>query len=136
MKNITLIFILFVFSCQSDKRSEVAELKNVVIAIHDEVMPKIGELRRIRRDLMLQADSLKMSDSTGSAALLIAADEIASANEGMMDWMRNYDPEFEGSDEEVKAYFEDQKIAIQKVKKNMESSLADGKRVAAMYKIK
>ncbi|MBC6410872.1 MAG: hypothetical protein GDA42_10540 [Ekhidna sp.] len=136
MKNITLIFILFVFSCQSDKRSEVAELKNVVIAIHDEVMPKIGELRRIRRDLMLQADSLKMSDSTGSAALLIAADEIASANEGMMDWMRNYDPEFEGSDEEVKAYFEDQKIAIQKVKKNMESSLADGKRVAAVYKIK
>ncbi|MBC6426157.1 MAG: hypothetical protein GDA51_06750 [Ekhidna sp.] len=136
MKNITLIFILFVFSCQSDKRSEVAELKNVVIAIHDEVMPKIGELRRIRRDLMLQADSLKMSDSTGAAALLIAADEIASANEGMMDWMRNYDPEFEGSDEEVKAYFEDQKIAIQKVKKNMESSLADGKKVAAVYKIK
>jgi len=127
MKTIILIFVLFVFSCQQGKKSEVAELKDAVMAIHDESMPKMGELRKIRRNLMLQADSLKVSDSTRAVVLLVTAEEIAAANEGMMDWMRNYEPEYTGTKEEILFYLGEQRKSIQKVKEDMEKSLIKGK---------
>ncbi len=96
------------------------------MAIHDEVMPKMGELRRTRKDLLLQADSLMESNPDRAAMLTTVADEIGNANEGMMQWMRAYEPEFEGTDEEIKQYLEDQKVAIQKVKDEMIESLKKG----------
>ena len=137
----TLLIWLVFFSCQSgrndskevNKKTSTVSLRSEILAIHDEVMPKMGELRKTKKNLMIWADSLKKSDSTGAATLLITADEIASANEGMMDWMRNYEPAYEGTEEEVLSYLEEQKKSIQRVKENMESSLTNGRRVAATY---
>ncbi len=99
------------------------------MSIHDEVMPKIGDLRRARKDLLLQADSLMESNPDRAAMLTTVADDIADASEGMMQWMRAYEPDFEGSEEEIRQYFKDQKKAIQEVKERMNSSLAKGKEV-------
>lgn len=130
MKNLLLLTtLIFLVACGPSKKDELNQLKDEVIAIHDEVMPKMGELRNVRKQLMLQADSLMESDSVRAAVLTTAANDIAAANEGMMQWMRNYEPEFEGTDEEIKQYLEDQKIAIQKVKDNMLGSVAKGKEV-------
>ena len=76
---------------------------------------------------MLQADSLKVSDSTRAVVLLVTAEEIAAANEGMMDWMRNYEPEYTGTKEEILFYLGEQRKSIQKVKEDMEKSLIKGK---------
>ena len=137
MKNITLLSLLFAiaFACTSNNQSgnesasgEVSldSLKSEVLSIHDEVMPKMGDLRRARKTLMLWADSLVTIDSTKANMLSTMAEDIANANESMMVWMRAYEPDFEGTDEEVRAYLEAQKESIQKVKDDMESSLANG----------
>ena len=116
------------WSCQSNNNESAILLrKDSVMAVHDEVMPKMGELRRTRKDLMLQADSIIGSDSLKATALSEAANEIATANENMMIWMRNYQDDYEGTDEEVLAYLKEQMVAIQKVKDDMEASLAKGK---------
>lgn len=129
MKKILLMLLVFVFSCQSPNDGQVEDLKKEVMALHDEVMPKMGELRRTRKDLMLQADSLMQSDPERAAMLTTVSNNIADANEGMMDWMRNYEPAFEGTEDEIMIYLEEQKKSIQKVKEAMESSLAKGQEV-------
>jgi hypothetical protein len=130
MKNLLLLTTLFFLAaCGPSQKEELQTLKDEVIGIHDEVMPKMGELRRTRKDLLLQADSLMESDPDRAAMLTTVADEIADANESMMEWMRAFEPEFEGTDEEIRQYLEDQKIAIQEVKENMNGALAKGKDV-------
>lgn len=130
MKNLTLLTaIILLAACGPSKKEELQTLKGEVMAIHDEVMPKMGDLRRARKDLLLQADSLMEGNPDRAAMLTTVADEIGEANESMMQWMRNYEPEFEGTDEEIKQYLEDQKKAIQQVKENMLGSLAKGKEI-------
>lgn len=129
MKNLTLLTLALLAACGPSKKEELQTLKDEVIGIHDEVMPKMGELRRARKDLLLQADSLMKTNPERAAMLTTVADEIGSANESMMQWMRAFEPEFEGADEEVMQYLKDQKVAIQKVKEDMNASLVKGKEV-------
>ncbi|MEQ9402991.1 MAG: hypothetical protein RIM99_05355 [Cyclobacteriaceae bacterium] len=127
-----LLFIpLLIIACQTSKNEEVdlAALKDEVLEIHDEVMPKMGDLRRARKELMLLADSIQTIDSARAAELLIASDSIDMANEGMMNWMRNYEPTFEGTDEEILEYLTNQKEAIVEVKIKMITSLEIGKKL-------
>ena len=127
MKKFCILLLVAMFSCQPSGESELKVLKDEVMAIHDEVMPQMGDLRRTRKDLMLQADSLMASDSVRATELNDLASKIEGANEGMMQWMRAYEPDFAGSDEEIKNYLEAQKQSIEKVRDEMKKSLADGK---------
>ena len=43
-----------------------------------------------------------------------------------MVWMRNFDPNFEGSDEELLKYLTDQKTSIEEVSRKMNESLQKG----------
>ncbi len=49
-----LIIILGIFitaSCSNKKKDSVASLKEEVMALHDEVMPKMGELHKTQKRL-------------------------------------------------------------------------------------
>ena len=135
-KTTILITILFLtFSCSSGNQAgnesasgviSIDSLKSEVLFVHDEVMPKMGELRKASKDLRLWADSLMELDSARANMLNSLAEDIAEANESMMAWMRAYEPDFDGTEEEIRAYFEAQKVSIQKVRDDMEGSLARG----------
>ena len=129
MKYLYLLVLALFFSCTSTKEDPVKKLKDETIAIHDEVMPKMGELIKTRKDLLAKADSLMDTNAERAVMLTTIADDIADANESMMDWMRNFEPEFEGSEEAIIQYFEAQKKSIQEVKENMLGSLEKGKEV-------
>ena len=73
------------------------------------------------------ADSLMTTDSTKAAMFIELASDISMANEGMMGMDARFEPEFEGTDEEIQQYLEEQKVAVQKVKNNMNGSLEKGK---------
>lgn len=124
-KFFALSLIIFV-ACQPSKEFDSGALKEEVMAIHDEVMPKMGELRKVRKAVMLLADSLMQINPDSAAMLTALADNIEGANEGMMQWMREYEPDYEGTEEEIKVYLEKQKEAIERVKAAMDSSLAEG----------
>ena len=127
MKNVLLLIIgLALASCQSNKKSEVISVKETVMEIHDEAMPKMTELMKTRKKLTVLADSLVDIDSVSSLVIQATASEIDLATESMMMWMRNYEPEFEGSEEEILAYLKRQKEEIQKVKDDMELALEKG----------
>ncbi len=123
--SLLLFFVSTILSCGSSSQGEeqtIESLKSEVLDIHDEVMPKMGELRTASKSLMELS-----ATSPDSLELRALASDIKAANDRMMDWMRNYEPEFEGTDEEYFKYLEDQKIKIQKVKDDMLKSLEKGK---------
>ena len=133
MKYAYLLLATLLVSCGPSKQDQIKEIKNQAMEIHDEVMPLMGDLRSVRKDLMLLADSIVVSDSIQAAQLGEAASEIADANEGMMEWMRNFEPEYEGTHDELLQYFKDQKIKVEKVKEDMLESLASGEKALEDY---
>lgn len=136
MKNLLLLSTLLVglIACGPSPKEELKALKDEVIAIHDEVMPKMSQLMKAKKELQAMADSsLMQSDSINAKMYSELASEIANANESMMQWMHQFESDFKGTNEEIKKYLEDQKVAIQQVKEDMNSSLAKGLEVLEQY---
>ena len=131
MKNIIFLFaIAFMMACTpGNKASEVSiqDLKNQVMDIHDEVMPKMGELRKTAKTLRESAEVKEAEEDMMSAEDLIrAAEAIEAANESMMVWMRQFEPDFKGTDDESRAYLNDQMKQVNEVRDAMNSSLDAG----------
>ena len=126
MKYLFFLSLAFVFACEPNKSEEIKQIKKEALDIHDEVMPKMGVLRKAKKSLVLLADSVIKVDSVRADVIISASEDIAKANASMMDWMRNFEPEFEGSEEEMLKYFNEQKVSIEEVKKAMDESLARG----------
>ncbi len=127
----TFFFAISITSCGDGGKAEREALRDEVIAIHDEVMPKMGDLRKVRKSLeamadTLATDSMMLADAEKIRAL---AKEIEDANESMMAWMRQFEPGImeDGTPHgEVMAYLKEQKEAIDKVKQDMLESLSKG----------
>lgn len=130
MRNFIIAAMLLVMAACSQPQKQTEEkpdLKEQVMAVHDEVMPKMGELRNTQKQLMALLDSAG-TDSLMAVKYSELAHNLKLANQSMMDWMHNYDPNFSGTDEEVKAYLEEQLISAKKVRENMLGSLEAGKK--------
>lgn len=122
MKQIWLVLLVFglMFSCQ---QPEKPSLRDQVMTVHDEVMPKMGELQKAQKSFQQLADSLA-ADSAQSARYRELADQMEVANQSMWDWMHQFNRNMEGSDEEVQAYMEEQLQAIEQVRTTMLQALA------------
>lgn len=139
MKNIfisiscVICFTLMLSSCQNQETSN-EELRDEVIAIHDEVMPKMGELKSMRKEILKISESLQDEDSAANAKkikeLNLLAERMDRAFEGMFVWMRQYKPSSdEMSDEEYKEYLLDQKDKVKTVNDNIKESMAEARNV-------
>lgn len=114
-------------ACSQPRKENQVSLKDQVMAVHDEVMPKMGDLRSTQKQLLAKADSAA-ADSVVSAQYTELADRIDQANESMMVWMRNFDPNFTGTEEEQKAYLEGKLKEVEEVKADMLQALEEGRK--------
>jgi len=116
MKKIILFFLVISFFSACKEKST---LEGEVIAIHDEVMPKMGEIHVAKKKLKkILAETQEESVKTEISILI---SNLENADEGMMDWMHNWKvPE---NDPEMTAYLLKERDKITKVKLNMLNSL-------------
>ncbi|MFT7281354.1 MAG: hydroxymethylpyrimidine/phosphomethylpyrimidine kinase [Cyclobacteriaceae bacterium] len=133
MKYLVLSLTLIFVSCgqdPSDSQPTNKELKEQVLAAHDVVMPKMEELRKIEKALRTAAnEQMLLSESVKAVKATEAANVLAEANESMMQWMRSFDLNYKGTEEEVRAYLEEQKLFIDQVRFDMNTALDQGKSV-------
>jgi len=121
-----LLLPLVLLACGQDKAA-IKETDARAIELHDEVMPKMGEIIALKGEIKAKIESLD-STSTDKAALEAAYEALVKGEDGMKDWMHNYQmPDYKKSLEELKPVAEFQLQAIEKVKAQMESSIADAK---------
>ncbi len=110
------------------KEDEVAALKTEVIAIHDEVMPKMGELRSNQKLLTEKGEEL--GDTTEAQRYRAAALACDEAYEGMFVWMRQFDSKLEGlNEEESLAYLQDQLIKVTQVNRDIKQALEEAEKL-------
>lgn len=127
---ISLIFNLLIFlqACGPSQTDLNRERRAEVIAVHDEVMPKLGQLKTLEKRAIQKAGELAGMDSVDTdqiKRLEGLAVELNQAYEGMFDWMHQYEPEDkEESPEAIAAYLEEQMILVTEVNKSIKNVLA------------
>ncbi len=124
--SILAVAILAISCSPKAEKEEAVDLKTQVMEVHDEVMPKMGDLRAVRMKLEAKVGT---ADSAMAQEYAEAVTRIKQANENMMVWMRNFNPNPEGSQEEIDAYLKDQLKSIEQVKIDMFESLEEGKKL-------
>jgi hypothetical protein len=133
-----LIIGILTVSCQGTKKDKetvgdivnVDELKGVVIDIHDEIMPKMGELMSLKKQLLEKMSSLEESESNKKtiSQLQEAADNLENSHEAMMSWMREFDGDFDDmAQQEIVDYLEKEKTKIKQVGELTNASIAKAK---------
>jgi predicted house-cleaning noncanonical NTP pyrophosphatase (MazG superfamily) len=145
MKTLTILFmgIVLLASC-SEKKQETEksieeqhadsreELYNQVMAVHDEVMPKMDEIYRLKTKLQEELQDLLQNKSEANAeqikSLTDKINSLENASKEMMVWMRQFDVQpdslgheviMEGLNEEMKK--------IEKVKRDMLDAIQSAK---------
>ena len=128
-----LAVLLITFSCGDgfDREAEVDK----ILDLHDEVMPKIGEVMNLRKKVLAKATDLESGDGTNEQinALRDLAQDLDNAQKGMMQWMNDWakksNPHVKGTStlEEQKAFFADEVVRVTKVKDDINNSIAEAK---------
>jgi paraquat-inducible protein B len=121
-----LIIIILVIAlsgaCQTNqKENGKNQLRNEVIEIHDEIMPEMQTTYNLRKRLSEKLDSIQHVDSEQEIEpvkneIEVAIQKLNEANQNMMQWMRNFNPDFQGEQEDEKmAYYQIEKDKIVEV---------------------
>ncbi len=128
---------------ETTAQEEVSDLKKLeekswqeVMDIHDEVMPRMGEINRLKRNISKQLKSAEESLQTETAAKMKeAVDKLEEADKMMMDWMSSFSNGYtnvqkEGDHKKIMEYLEMEKGNITEVKNAMLGSIELGKKIA------
>ena len=130
MKRIWVLLLLAVMACGVEKVDHEA-MKNSVLDTHDEVMPKMGNLVKLKKQVLGKVGEIAAADSTDAriAELRDLANELESAYQGMMTWMHEWseksDPYTKGTapSEEITAFYEAEQKKVDKVKADINGSI-------------
>ena len=111
-------------ACQKNAEDKQKLMISEVMAVHDEVMPKMDDIMSLKSSL---DSAIKVSPDSAKAKKLYSALDVADNQ--MMDWMDNYDSEsVKGkSQEEISKYFAEQKTKITEVKIMTVKSIEEAK---------
>ncbi len=95
-------------------------LYDEVMDIHDEVMPKMEDIYKLKRGLQAKLDSASTIADEKKVELQQRIAHLDSVGNLMMDWMHKFDPLPDSADqEEAREYLESEMEKIKKVKDAM-----------------
>jgi hypothetical protein len=125
--SLILLLSFLVLSCANPLIEANKEMRAQIIGVHDEVMPKIGQLMSLEKKALAKADSLLTQDSTATdeiEGMRSLAGQLNQAHEGMFVWMRQYSLEEEGkTPEEIKTYLDEQLVKVNQVNGNIKAAM-------------
>lgn len=123
-----ILFLIIISSCKQEKKVvEGPSQMEEVMAIHDEVMPKMGTLSKLVAELKEKVDTT----DTGKEYEM-AMKDLQEANKSMMDWMMGFGNRFD-SDEilegkelssEKQVWLNEEEEKVKEVAKKINTSIA------------
>ncbi len=122
------VLLALMAACGNNTETERAtNLEEEVMAIHDSIMPKTDSIMSLKQLLKNREVEIKEGDS---AMVKKAIEKLNSANEAMMQWMRQYDqPSDTLEQSKKKTYLKEQKAKIKKVKNKMLKSIEKANKI-------
>ncbi len=137
MKSIIVILPLFFFllSCKTETKKVDSPTKmQEVMAVHDEVMPKMGTISKLVAQLKPLADSTE----TGMK-YQTAMQDLQAAHRSMMSWMQGFGERFDSDEilngkeltEEKKAWLLEEEKKVYRLKEDINGSIARAEKLLA-----
>ncbi len=116
-------FLFLILGCSPS----IEDMKEEVMAIHDKVMPEMGTINRLAKELkVIAGDSLSTKDQRIEIKKHI--DALETADDAMMSWMAEYKaPGNDLSAEKAKEILQKEKEKISIVRDQMLNSISDAK---------
>ncbi|MEO1010436.1 MAG: hypothetical protein AAFX53_03970 [Bacteroidota bacterium] len=133
MRNtIGLLVSLFclVLSCKEQGQmagpQEAAQMKKVM-SIHDEVMPKMGQIGKLVAELKPKVDSTEMGGKYNTAMK-----DLQAAHKGMMDWMKGFGDRFDPDEilngkalsEQKQKWLDEEEVKVKVMRDHIHTSIA------------
>ncbi len=122
-----LPLFFFLLACKTEtKKSESPTKMQEVIAVHDEVMPKMGTISKLVAQLKPLADSTETGKKYQTAIR-----DLQAAHRSMMDWMQGFDERFDSDEimngkelsEEKKAWLLEEEKKVNQLKEDINGSI-------------
>lgn len=140
-RNLCFIVFLALIACGKTSEKDHAEhgesaptenpnqpLYDQVMDVHDEVMPAMDEIERLKRTLRDKIANTPDMIEERKAELERVISNLDSASNSMMDWMHEFNPLPDSADQEkARAYLESEMERIKKVKDRMTESIEKAK---------
>jgi hypothetical protein len=115
---------------EQEEKGPNQSLYDEVMDVHDEVMPKMDDIYKLKEKLKKQLAEAPTMVEEKKKDLEKTILQLDSASEGMMVWMRNFNPIPDSlGEEKARKYLEEQKIKVTKVKEDMLKAIEEAKAV-------
>ena len=126
---VLILTLFFITSCKQEFASqEIANSYKSVMTVHDEVMPEINTIQRLKKSLRPYKEN--------NSEVLDLMKNLEAADDGMMDWMRGFKLDKSASKENQLKYLEAEQTKINKVSKDMRSSISEAQDFLSLEKQK
>lgn len=122
-----LLIFLLILGCKEQENTKDSDVRmQQVMEIHDEAMPRMGELSKLVGEMKSRIDSTERGQEYAEAM-----EELQEAHQEMMDWMQNFGDRFEPDEiingkelsEEKKEWLLEEEEKIKAVRENINSSI-------------
>lgn len=130
----SLLFLLISCNQLSKEEQEFDVLMQNVIDVHDEVMPKMGEMSSLIKELKTKVDSTSQGQSYAKAQ-----QDIKDAYDYMMTWMSNFSDTFPPVDKEATVdskeiskqikLLKDEEVKVNTLRDQINSSIENAKQL-------
>lgn len=135
VKNAILILTLvalFLTACKEVKEDPELTQMEQVIAIHDEVMPKMSTISKLVSELKPKVDSTEMGIEYAAAMK-----DLQDSHKSMMDWMQGFGGRFDFDEiqnnkalsEEKQAWLDEEEEKVKALKEQINTSIAKANRL-------
>lgn len=138
MKQLLLAFAclaVITASCKQESKKEETNPKMAeVMAIHDEVMPKMGTIGKLVAELKPMADT-----SQTDSAYIKAVTDLQAAHKSMMDWMKGFGERFDSEEilkgkpltPEKQKWLEEEEVKVKAMRDQVNQSIKNAEQLIA-----
>ena len=125
---LAILLCTALMGCGNDNKEIETKLNEEVMVVHNEVMPKMGEASRLKRQLATFKQTVPDENAALKDSLINTILLLAKSEDMMSDWMANYKyPNPAAKHEDLVIYLKSQKDSIRQVSDAMYMSLAIAK---------
>ncbi len=139
----TLTLLLIGYGCASSRGnnegSELGSRFDTIMAIHDEVMPQMGNIHTLKKQLSNYLETV-LADTTENPSEALKAiakyqSDLEEADRLMMDWMHEFDQDWKKkAPKEAMLYLNEEKKRIEIVKRSMRRSISAAEKYLSQIK--
>lgn len=114
-----LSLIILLIACSKEAKDNQA-LYDEVMKVHDEVMPKMNDIYKLKEGLKKQIVDTTAVPEENRRAIESAILKLDAASESMMVWMRSFNPLPDSlGEDKARQYLEQEREKIDRVKQEM-----------------